>query len=115
MIFWLYGGRYVEYANLVIVAGFFPLSVGLLLLTTKGLIGAVLKEPNITKLIQKGTLDKIAILEAIAEAWNRAEINYGVAHGLEGYPQTVGRDLDILIQEDHVKRAINIACKVLIE
>ena len=53
--------------------------------------------------------NKIVILEHIAEAWNREGINYAVAHGLEGYPEVVGRDLDVLVNPNYRERAIYIA------
>jgi hypothetical protein len=58
---------------------------------------------------------KIEILETIAEAWNEAGINYAVAHGLEKYPDTCGRDLDILVESGHVAEAIRIAGQLLCE
>ncbi len=37
--------------------------------------------------------NKVAVLEAVAAAWNQAGIIYAVAHGIDGYPATIGRDL----------------------
>ena len=56
---------------------------------------------------------KTSVLETIAEHWNRAGIHYAVAHGLEPYPDTVGRDLDILVPAAYIKMAIDIARNVL--
>jgi hypothetical protein len=53
------------------------------------------------------------IVEAIAAAWNRDGINYAVAHGLEHYPDSLGRDLDVLIQSDHAKRALSLGIGVM--
>lgn len=60
-------------------------------------------------------LKRIPLLRVIAEAWNRTGINYSVAHGIEDYPQAIGRDLDILIQANHVKKAIDISRKIFKE
>ncbi|MGH7829935.1 MAG: hypothetical protein ACREP8_07130, partial [Candidatus Binatia bacterium] len=56
---------------------------------------------------------RIHVLEAIAVAWNRAAINYAVAHGLEEYPHTIGRDLDVFIESPHVTEAIEVARQCL--
>lgn len=58
-------------------------------------------------------IEKVKVLENIAEEWNSANINYAVAHGLENYPDSVGRDLDILISSEHVDRAIEMAKNIL--
>jgi hypothetical protein len=57
--------------------------------------------------------NKIRIVEEIARAWNETGVNYAVAHGLEGYPTTIGRDLDILVEPAHVPQAINLASMLL--
>ena len=53
------------------------------------------------------------LLEAVAQRWNREAIPYAVAHGIEAYPNAVGRDLDVLVRPRHVRRAIAIAAAVL--
>ena len=53
--------------------------------------------------------NKTKVFEFIAEEWNSANIDYAVAHGIEKYPQYLGRDLDIFIHKDHVYTALNIA------
>jgi adenylate kinase family enzyme len=58
-------------------------------------------------------VDKIALLEAVAQRWNREGIPYAVAHGIEGYPNHVGRDLDVLVGSGHARRAIELAQDVL--
>lgn len=58
-------------------------------------------------------IDKVAVLEAVAAAWNRAGITYAVAHGIGGYPATVGRDLDVLVRADQVTAGLTIAERVL--
>lgn len=59
-------------------------------------------------------IDKIAVLEEVAAAWNRAGITYAVAHGIDGYPATVGRDIDVLIRADQVAAGLTIAEHVLV-
>ncbi len=56
--------------------------------------------------------DKVALLEAVAQAWNQAGINYAVAHGVEGYPVRTGRDLDVLVQSDQIELALSLAAAV---
>ena len=58
--------------------------------------------------------DNVTILEAVAETWNRAGINYAVAHGLEGYPARTGRDFDVLVQSDQIDAALSLAEGVLL-
>jgi len=58
-------------------------------------------------------VDKIALLEAVAQRWNRDGIPYAIAHGIEGYPNHVGRDLDVLVGSRHGRRAIDLAQDVL--
>jgi thymidylate kinase len=57
--------------------------------------------------------DRPALLAAIAEAWNDAHVNYAVAHGIEGYPTRSGRDLDVLVERDHIERSLGLAEGVL--
>jgi hypothetical protein len=52
---------------------------------------------------------KVAALEAVAEAWNRRGIEYAVCHGLEGYPMSVGRDLDVVVNGRELRWAAQIA------
>ena len=46
--------------------------------------------------------------EGIAEAWNAGGIAYAVAHGLEAYPERLGRDLDVMMDQAHLPRAESI-------
>ena len=54
-----------------------------------------------------------ALLTEIAEAWNGRGLRYAVAHGLDGYPKRLGRDVDVLVQASHVDRAVGAATDVL--
>jgi len=54
-------------------------------------------------------LNKIEILEQIAEYWNSVGISYAVVHGLEEYPQKVGRDLDVVVDRSDLKNALEIS------
>jgi hypothetical protein len=58
-------------------------------------------------------VDKISLLETVADRWNSAGIPYAVAHGLEGYPDRVGRDFDVLIPSRHGRHAIELAHEIL--
>jgi hypothetical protein len=58
-------------------------------------------------------VDKVSLLEAVAQRWNREGIPYAVAHGIEGYPDHVGRDLDVLVGSRCARRAIDLAQSVL--
>lgn len=55
---------------------------------------------------------KRSVLEAIARSWNSKGFSYGVAHGLEGYPAKLGRDLDVLVAPKDVDRAISAMVRV---
>jgi thymidylate kinase len=58
---------------------------------------------------------RVASLGAIADAWNNAGLNYAVLHGVEQYPEGVGRDLDVLVDREHTGRALQIAEGILRE
>lgn len=47
-------------------------------------------------------------VEEICRAWNSAGLPYAVLHGLDGYPGTVGRDLDVLILRDRLDDCVRI-------
>jgi thymidylate kinase len=52
---------------------------------------------------------KVAFLEGVADAWNRRGIEYAVCHGIEGYPHSVGRDLDVVVRGKQLRQAARIA------
>jgi hypothetical protein len=58
-------------------------------------------------------VDKLALLEAVAERWNREGLVYAVAHGVDSYPDRVGRDLDVLAAARQAARMIDAAQDVL--
>lgn len=62
--------------------------------------------------IRNEGLSLVTIAEAIAEAWNREGINYAVVHGLEQYPGSLGRDLDIIVNLNQLQQALQIASSV---
>lgn len=64
---------------------------------------------------EEKSVERVAIAEAIAEAWNQKGINYAIMHGLEEYPASIGRDLDILIQADQEQQALMVATRVFQE
>lgn len=55
----------------------------------------------------------IHIVEDIAKSWNENHINYVVAHGLENYPHSLGRDLDIFVEERQNELLLEIASTIL--
>lgn len=55
---------------------------------------------------------RIPLAEKIAVEWNRQSIDYSVIHGLENYPENLGRDLDILIKLSDAKKAACIAINI---
>jgi hypothetical protein len=52
-------------------------------------------------------------LETVFRAWNLDKVRYAVAHGVERYPDSVGRDIDVLIASGDVRRALDSARKNL--
>jgi hypothetical protein len=60
-------------------------------------------------------MNKVALLERIAAEWNGIGITYSVAHGIDGYPEQVGRDLDVLIARRDIARGMDAAQRVLEE
>lgn len=43
---------------------------------------------------------RVQIAAELVEAWNGLGVRYVVVHGFDGYPTTIGRDLDILVREE---------------
>jgi len=58
------------------------------------------------------SINRIQLAEKIAEAWNSAGINYAVVHGIESYPHSIGRDLDVLIESKDIERALRIVLQI---
>jgi hypothetical protein len=52
---------------------------------------------------------RLALAEAIAWSWGERSIGYSVVHGLERYPLRIGRDLDVAIGRESVRRAVETA------
>lgn len=52
---------------------------------------------------------RLELAEDVARAWNRERIHYSVVHGLYRYPQSLGRDLDVLMFPEDARRAIQVA------
>jgi hypothetical protein len=53
------------------------------------------------------------ILSSVAEGWNRSGIGYAVANGLESYPHRLGRDIDVVVDPEHMAEAGEIIHSVL--
>ena len=49
---------------------------------------------------------KIEILEELAQVWNDSGYRYAVTNGLQGYPESIGRDLDICFETSYLKPAL---------
>lgn len=53
------------------------------------------------------TLDrKIDLLEGLAQAWTSDGLSWAVCNGLDGYPDGIGRDLDIVIERKDLRPAL---------
>ncbi len=52
---------------------------------------------------------RVGAAEAVATAWNENGIPYCVLRGIEGYPESIGRDLDVLVEKESVGEALTIA------
>jgi hypothetical protein len=61
----------------------------------------------------QATAAKVAVLEALAEAWNRQGIHYAVCGGIEEYPQGAGRGLEVVVGGGELRRAGRIAAELL--
>jgi hypothetical protein len=55
------------------------------------------------------TMSRLRLAEETAGAFEREGIRYAVVHGTYGYPQSVGRDLDLVIAPEDVRRAVGVA------
>ncbi|MDB4754144.1 hypothetical protein OAF84_02555 [Akkermansiaceae bacterium] len=56
---------------------------------------------------------KIGILEELAETWNKGGCRYTVTNGLQGYPESIGRDLDICFEARDLKLALALTVEFL--
>jgi hypothetical protein len=56
---------------------------------------------------------RVEAAEAVARDWNRIGVPYVVMHGLERHPDSLGRDLDILMTGQNAERALERAAVVL--
>jgi hypothetical protein len=54
-------------------------------------------------------MSRMRLAEEIASAFAREGIQYAVAHGTYGYPQSIGRDLDLVIRREDARKAILVA------
>lgn len=48
----------------------------------------------------KRVVSRVELAERIADDWNSLNLDYVVAHGLEPYPQALGRDLDVVVPSE---------------
>lgn len=48
------------------------------------------------------------ISDRVFFAFNSANINYSVVHGLENYPDSIGRDIDVLIEKNDIEKCISV-------
>jgi hypothetical protein len=54
-------------------------------------------------------------MQSLADAWNKLGLRYGVIHGLECYPQKIGRDVDVLVAPRDFEAMSNAVKAVAIE
>ena len=47
----------------------------------------------------------VAAFRELADCWDRHGLGYAVANGLDGYPQRLGRDLDVVVEPLHLQAA----------
>lgn len=59
------------------------------------------------------TAERAEAVRAILRAWNQTGTRYAIIHGLEGYPDRIGRDLDAIIRDEDVYPALQIASRIL--
>lgn len=52
---------------------------------------------------------RVALAEAIASSWAARSLRYAVVHGLERYPERIGRDLDVVLDRQDVRAAVEAA------
>jgi hypothetical protein len=52
---------------------------------------------------------RVGLAEAIAAAWGERGLEYAVVHGLERYPGSIGRDLDVVLHRHTVRDAVKTA------
>ena len=57
--------------------------------------------------------DAVRVAEAIAAAWNAADVRYVILNGVASYPARIGRDLDVVATHGEGRRALEIADAVL--
>lgn len=69
--------------------------------------------PPVRHIVVTNMHSNIRQAEAIARAWNNVGIDYVVAHGLEGYPDYLGRDLDVLVAPSDIELAQSILIDLL--
>jgi hypothetical protein len=58
-------------------------------------------------------VDRVALADAVARCWNRAGVRYAVAHGIDEWPERLGRDLDVVVARRDGGRAVASARDVL--
>jgi hypothetical protein len=57
----------------------------------------------------------VSLVETIVKEWDNTGICFAIANGIEDYPQTLGRDLDVFISPKEIERALFLAGKILRE
>jgi len=53
------------------------------------------------------------IAELVASSWNEAGISYSVVHGLEKFPEEIGRDLDIFVEKKNINNCIKLTQEIV--
>lgn len=58
-------------------------------------------------------MNRVELAETCARMWSKLGLNWVALHGLEGYPDELGRDIDILVAEEDSPRMIASAVEIL--
>ena len=66
-----------------------------------------------TQEVTPGKRRSIDLVGEVATRWNQLGLRYVVAHGVECFPKSIGRDLDIIADANDAKRMIRIASEIL--
>ena len=55
---------------------------------------------------------RVSLAAEIAKKWNEASVPYAVVHGVENYPQKIGRDIDLVMSKEKIAEALEYAMEV---
>lgn len=58
---------------------------------------------------------RILVFNDLVKLWEINMLPYGVAHGLENFPESIGRDIDVLVEEKYIDKIKDITIRHLQE